>query len=89
LVPLDSVPPTLLGLRYLFLVLPLTVVVPTVVEAVVAVLPFSLYLEIEPELVETFSGLDFDDNVGVVYLLTPLLRDLFFSAETSVRAESV
>lgn len=87
LVLLDSVLLTLLGLRYLFLELPLSTGVLTVVEVVV-VLPLSLYLEIEPEFAETFSIFDFDE-AGVVYLLDPLLRNLLFGVEASVCGASV
>lgn len=76
---------TRLGLRYLLLNSPLTGVL-TVVEVVV--LPLSLYLGAGTKFAEDASSV-LDLDVGEVYLLSPLLRDLlsslFFDVVVSVR----
>lgn len=87
LVLVDSVLLTLLGLRN-FLLVSLVLIVLTVVEVVV--LPLSLYLGLGAEFAETSSV--FALEVGGVYLLDPLLRDLlgslFLNVEVSARGAS-
>lgn len=80
----DSVLLTLLGLRYFLLVSLLLIVVLTVVEIVV--LPLSLYLGLGTEFAEAFSVLDLD--VGGVYLLDPLRRELLESLLLNVEVSA-
>lgn len=80
----DSVLLTLLGLRYFLLVSLLPIVVLTVVEIVV--LPLSLYLGLGTEFAEAFSVLDLD--VGGVYLLDPLRRELLGSLLLNVEVSA-
>lgn len=78
----DSVLLSLLGLRY-FLLVSLAIVL-TVVEVVVLALP--LYLGFGTEFVETSFAVDLD--VGEVYLLNPLLRDLLESLLLNVEVST-
>lgn len=76
-------PSLLLGLRY-FLLVSLSAIVLTVVEIVV--LPLPLYLGLGTEFVGT--SFDFDLDVGEVYLLDPLLRDLLESLLLNVEVST-
>lgn len=77
---------SLLGLRY-FLLVSLSAIVLTVVEVVeVVVLALPLYLGLGTEFVETSFDLDLD--VGGVYLLNPLLRDLLESLLLNVEVST-